>query len=429
MILIFTISSSVLMAKDKTVNPTGKEDPKPRVQPVLNYNADEVTTAKWDDPRNRHYTYANFDKVHPYPTIISRGTGPAHMMPVIKEGWKYLEDFKIKPWKEAEEMNLSRYLYEQRTDALVILKDGKIVYEAYPRQLRPDQTHSMMSASKVLTAMVISNLISEGKLDLTMQVKDIIPELGTAFDNVTLHQALNMNVAMKFREDYTDPNSEGQRIFVAECWGEGCEKDPKGVRGFLASLTSEDTSDNPGNDTLYNSAVTSVLGWVIQKVTGMNYNYAASYYLFKHIGATHNGIGLNDQTGFGHASGYIAFTARDAAMLYSAIGNDGVAPNGARILPSGYIDENVYGDKKATNYYSGTLSKWKYSHYMHYNDKGALAHLGYGGQLFYTNKETGVTIIQMGSVDAEGGAVTFNSANALLDGAEIINDLLKDIKQ
>ena len=52
--------------------------------------------------------------------------------------------------------------------------------------------------------------------------------------------------------------------------------------------------------------------------------------------------------------------------------------------------------------------------------------MGYGGHLWYANKDTGVTIIHMGSIDAEGAAVTLNSANALLDMADIINDLLKD---
>lgn len=286
----------------------------------------------------------------------------------------------------------------------------------------------MMSSSKVFAALVIANLINEGKLQLDTLIKDIIPELGTAFDGVTLHQALNMNVSMNYSEDYTDPNSEGQRIFVAECWGEGCEEDTRGVRGFLTELTSDDTSDNPDNNTIYNSAVTSTLGWVIERVTGMNYNYAVSFYLFKHIGASSNGIGLNDQTGFGHASGWIAFTPRDAAMLYSVIGNDGVAPNGARVLPEGYIEANVYDDEAATKYYGGTTSQWWYSHKMHYNDKGGLAHLGYGGQMFYSNKDTGVTIIQMGSVDTEGAAVSFNLSNSLLDAADQLNELLKDLK-
>jgi hypothetical protein len=39
-----------------------------------------------------------------------------------------------------------------------------------------------------------------------------------------------------------------------------------------------------------------------------------------------------------------------------------------------------------------------------------------------------VTIIQMGSIDAEGAAVTFNSANAMLDMADKVNALLKDKK-
>jgi hypothetical protein len=223
-------------------NVAGEEDAKPRMQPLLNYEAGSITTADWDQPENRHYTYANFDKVHPYPTIISRGTGASYPLPVVEDGIKYLEDFRIKPWKDADEMNLSRYLYELRADAFVVLKDGKLVYEAYPRQLRQDQPHTMMSSSKTMTTMIIANLIAEGKLSLDTKIKDIIPELGSAFDGVTLHQALNMNVAMNFSEDYTDPNSEGIRIFVAECWGEGCEKDPEGVRGFLKGLTSEDTT-------------------------------------------------------------------------------------------------------------------------------------------------------------------------------------------
>lgn len=409
-------------------NVAGEEDTKPRMQPLLNYEAGSITTAKWDEPENRHYTYSNFDKVHPYPTIISRGTGPVHPLPVVENGMQYLRDFRIKPWKDADEMNLSRYLYETRADAFVVLKDGKLVYEAYPRQLQQDQPHTMMSSSKSLTAMVIAQLIAQGKTSLDTKIKDIIPELGSAFDGVTLHQALNMDVAMKFSEDYTDPNSEGNRIFVAECWGEGCENDPEGARGFLKSLTSEDTSDNPDNITLYNSAVTSVLGWVIERITGMNYNYAVSYYLFKHVGAEHNAIGLNDQTGFAHASGYVAFTARDAARLYSAIGNDGIAPTSQRIIPKGYISKHVYGDKEATIYPYGTESDWKYSHQLIYNDKGGMAHMGYGGQLWYSNKDTGVTIIQMSSIDAEGAAVTYNSAHALLDMADKVNDLLKDKK-
>ena len=158
----------------------------------------------------------------------------------------------------------------------------------------------------------------------------------------------------------------------------------------------------------------------------MNYNNAVSHFIFKHIGASHNGIGLNDHTGYGHASGYLCFTPRDAALLYSAFANDGVTPNGARIMPKGYISENIYGDKLATEYLYSTQSKWKYSHQLVYNDKGGIAHMGYGGQIWYANKDTGVTIIQMGAIDAEGSAVTYNSANALLDMADIVNELLKE---
>lgn len=400
----------------------------PTSQPVLNYDVASITTAEWDSPENRHYTYANFDKVHPYPAYISKGLGAPVELDTVENGEELIKSFRIKPWSDLPELNLTDYMYHTRADALLVMKDGKIVFEAYPRQLGPDDQHTMMSSSKTIVAMVIMNLIEEGKLTLKTKIKDIIPELGSAFDGVTIHQALNMDVPMHFSEDYQDPNSEGQRIFVAECWGEGCEKDPRGARGFLADLKSDDPHNNPSNMTHYNSAVTSVLGWVVEELTGMNYNSAVSYYLYKHVGAEHNAIGLNDQTGFGHASGYLAFTARDAAKIYSTIGNDGMAINGNRILPKGYIADVVYGDSEATNYQFGTESTWKYSHQMVFNDKGGFAHMGYGGQIFYSNKDTGVTIIQMSSIDTEGGAVTQNHAHALLDMADKINNLLKHVK-
>ena len=49
----------------------------------------------------------------------------------------------------------------------------------------------------------------------------------------------------------TDLNSEGQRIFVAECWGKGCEDDPEDVRGFLRSLTSKIRVTTIFKDTLF----------------------------------------------------------------------------------------------------------------------------------------------------------------------------------
>lgn len=345
------------------------EDLKPRSQPIYNSVDFSVTTSKWDLPENRHYSFSNFENLHPYPSIISKGTSAPYEIPVINDGSKYLKDFNIKPWENADAMNLPRYLYEMRADAFIVMKDGKLVYEVYPGQLSRDKTHTLMSSSKTLAAMIISQLIEEGELSLDTKVKDIIPELGSAFDDVSIHQALNMNVTMKFSEDYTDPNSEGMRIFAIEGWSEG-ESDLEDVRSFLKSLTSEDTHANPDRIVQYNSAVASVLGWVIQNVTGMNFNNAVSYYLFKHIGASEHAVGLNDHTGYGHASGYVSMTARDAALLFSAYANDGVVPNGSRIMPKGYVKKYIFGDEKVTIYPYGTTSNWQYSHLSVFNRKG-----------------------------------------------------------
>jgi CubicO group peptidase (beta-lactamase class C family) len=390
--------------------------------PLINMKDYSNLQSRFSEPEKRHLTLSYFGSLQAFPTIISRGINAMYDIPLVPNGQRHLEAFRIKLWPDEGEMDLPRFLYEMRADAFLIMKNGKLVYEVYPRQLKRDQTHELMSASKTFASIIIANLIAQGRIHLETEVSEIIPEIREGFRGATLSNLMNMNVCIEFEERYVAL----ERIWLIESALGDVQSKPPSLRDYLQSGKNIGRDCNKGNYTRYNTALTDVLGWIIQHITGFNYNYAVSEYIFKHVGASRDGIGLNDYTGFGRAGGGVSLTARDAALVFSAFANDGVSPNGVSIIPAGYIDQYIYEDPQATVYGHGTMSSWKYSHQLVFNEKGGMAHLGVGGQLWYSNKETGLTIIQMGSIESENFTMEEIYINALLDMTDIVNQLVKE---
>ena len=92
-------------------------------------------------------------------------------------------------------------------------------------------------------------------------------------------------------------------------------------------------------------------------------------------------------------------TLRDFARFAQIYAGKGVAGNGERIFSEQWFNA-IVNNRNATKYYPGIFdSEWRYSHQMILNDKGGMAHLGYGGQIWYANYKTGVVIVKMSTLD------------------------------
>ncbi len=358
----------------------------------LNYDYSTINITNWNEPQNRHWSWWNLDKVIPFPVEIGRGATPVHQF-----GKNYRDISEVSVSYYGREMKLAEYLIYSRTDGFLVIKDNKIIYEAYPRQMRQSDRHGAMSSSKSFIPAVLGDLIDAGKIDPKATIEKYIRDVGTAYTGVTVQNALDMYVNIQWSEDYSNPKSEGIEIFQAEAMHPGYEKWEGGARDFLRGLKkSEKLTDGI---TRYTTSNSSVLGWLMTEVTGIPWNRLAQKAIWEKIGAERNALNFEDQTGYGQSSGSFVMTLRDFARFAQIYAGKGVAGNGERIFSEQWFNA-IVNNRNATKYYPGIFdSEWRYSHQMILNDKGGMAHLGYGGQIWYANYKTGVVIVKMSTLD------------------------------
>ena len=98
---------------------------------TLNYDYSSINITNWNEPQNRHWSWWNLDKVIPFPVEIGRGATPVHQF-----GKNYRDISEVSVSYYGREMKLAEYLIYSRTDGFLVIKDNKIIYEAYPRQMR-----------------------------------------------------------------------------------------------------------------------------------------------------------------------------------------------------------------------------------------------------------------------------------------------------
>ncbi|HEY4923045.1 MAG TPA: serine hydrolase [Roseiarcus sp.] len=113
----------------------------------------------------------------------------------------------------SELVKLSQWIRDSKLDirSLVIVKDGKIVFERYSSGLVRDNNYELYSITKPATALLAGDLIAEGKISLDSSVKDVLeksrPDLKDALADkgkIKLRNVLNMTTGLHY--NFTPPN-------------------------------------------------------------------------------------------------------------------------------------------------------------------------------------------------------------------------------
>ncbi|CUH70092.1 6-aminohexanoate-dimer hydrolase [Thalassovita autumnalis] len=79
------------------------------------------------------------------------------------------------PMNNDSPMTWEESLYANYTDGMLIIHKGEVVYERYFGCLKEDGKHAIMSMTKSITGLLGQILVSEGVLDDSLLVRDIIP--------------------------------------------------------------------------------------------------------------------------------------------------------------------------------------------------------------------------------------------------------------
>ncbi|MEU1973105.1 serine hydrolase [Microbacterium sp. NPDC019599] len=154
-----------------------------------------------------------------------------------------------------------------------------------------DSVFQIGSISKVWTATVIMRLVDEGKLSLDTKVKDVIPELRLSDDELT--------DGVTIRHLLTHTSGIDGDVFTDTGRGDDC------LEKYVAELSTAGRNHPLGATWSYCNSGYSLLGRVIEKVTGKTWDAAMAELLFEPLHLTHTVTLPEEAILFGAAVGHV----------------------------------------------------------------------------------------------------------------------------
>jgi CubicO group peptidase (beta-lactamase class C family) len=210
-------------------------------------------------------------------------------------------------------------------NAVVVLRDGRIVAERYYNGENADTLHDVRSAGKSVTALLVG--IARDRR-LIRNVGDAVaaywPEArGTAIGKVSLADVLTMRSGLAaFDEDSDSPGNE-DRLDAAP--------DP------LAFTLGIPRTAPPGSVYRYNSLTSYVAGLVVTKAVGRPMADFAEEALFRPLGIT-RWRWASDAAGITKGQGNLWLTARGFAAIGQMVLDGGVF-GGRRVVSAAWLQE------------------------------------------------------------------------------------------
>ncbi|WP_240612773.1 serine hydrolase domain-containing protein [Alteromonas flava] len=330
--------------------------------------------------------------------VVSRGIGsPVKLRYQLDSS---IESLTFTPLGSEKTMTWTESLIANYTDGLVILHQGKIVYEYYAGCLAEDGKHAAMSMTKSLTGLAAEILIAEGYLDDTAKVTTYVPELAdSAFADATVREVMDMTTALNYSEDYADPNA-GIWQYSAAASPLPKPGDYNGPNGYYEYLQTVMKSAEHGSEFGYKTINTDVLGWIVAKVTGMELPDFLSQRIWRRIGAEQDAYMTVDAKGVAFAGGGLSAGLRDLARIGQLMLNNGVL-NGTRLFPAQVVDSIRRGGNQDLFAKAGfsTLPNGSYRSmwWVLHNPNGAYAARGVHGQTIYVDPSAEMVIVRFSS--------------------------------
>ena len=183
-------------------------------------------------------------------------------------------------------MSFDDFLFSELSTAMgvVILHQGKIVYENYPRMQEHEQP-IYWSVAKVMPATILRILEERGQLDVSKPIETYIPELAASdFAGITVRNILDMATGPDCQDEYEDRQSCYYQYSMAIGDGFRDENASDNPYEFLKTLEVSKHAEQ-GTQFSYSGVNTFVLAWLVEKITGHPFQDVFTKEIWYHIGA------------------------------------------------------------------------------------------------------------------------------------------------
>lgn len=342
---------------------------------------------QWLNPAINSFTFRDTDKVFESCAVPRSGpvaplaSGPALAMPQHQSS-------------VAGAMGYDAWADRTFTNALLVMKDGKVVFEDY-RNKSDAATHFIsFSMAKTITALLVGIALNEGKIhSLDDKAGDYVPELKAGgYGDATIRQILQMRSGVDYEEryDFGEHPSLAAMIHMKAI--------VRNQMRFADPAVTIGKKTAPGSAFNYATLDTAVLGWILERATGEKLETYTASRLWGPLGAEAGAFWLADgPPGTGRALNGMGYNAvlRDFARLGQLL-LDGGMTNGRQVVPVDWV-------KQMTTMIPFTADYAKKAQFRGYgfqtwqvdNEPGAFSAVGLAGQFIYVHPQTRTVIVKL----------------------------------
>lgn len=291
-------------------------------------------------------------------------------------------------------------LEDTYTDGILVLHRGRRIYERYFGALQPHIPHSCFSITKSYAATLAASLVHEGVLDEQQRIPHWLPEMrGTAYEDATLRQLMDMQIGVAYSELYSDPKAH---IWDYSRAG-GLRPRPAGYTGadsFYEYLRTLRPEGQHGEAFAYKTVNTELMAWVMKRVTGVPFAQMLSDRLWAPLGCEEDGYLSVDPIGVPMGGGGLCASLRDLARFGELMRREG-AWNGKQLVPAAVVADIRRGSDPAKFAKAGYTLLPGYSYrsmwWVTHNEHDAFEGRGIHGQRIYVAPKAEMVVARFAS--------------------------------
>jgi CubicO group peptidase (beta-lactamase class C family) len=318
-------------------------------------------------------TFRHIDRVFPSATV-KHGSPVFPLPPAAKQ----LSDVTFS--SAGQPLHLSDYIRLNRVAGLLVLQNGQIALERYEFGNTPQTRWVSFSVVKSITSTLAAAALQDGSIsNLDDAVTKYLPQLqGSAYENATIRNILQMASGVRWNEAYTDPSSDRRHMLNLQT-----QQRPGALLQFMATLPR---AAPPGTRWNYNTGETYVLGALVRAAVKRPLSQYLSEKIWSPFAMEQDATWWTESPGgveFG-GSGFAA-TLRDYARFGQFVLQDGIA-GGKQVVPKDWFPSA--GQPKRVD---GQLVPYGYMWWS--EPEGAFRAFGIFGQSIYINPSQKVVIV------------------------------------
>lgn len=242
------------------------------------------------------------------------------------------------------------YMAHNQVTGLLVLKNGAIVMERYAMGIDEHSVWDSKSVGKSVVSTLFGVALREGAIhSLDDSVERYVPELAnSAYQGVKLRDMLQMASGVAWNENYTDPQSDIAAMLA-------CTKQeaPNCILDLLKNEPRDwnartDRPTRPGDRWNYSSGEAWLTGLVVQRATGQSLSKYLESKIWQPLGMEADGLWMTDRNGVSFGGGAFNATLRDYGRMGQFILNDGVLPDGRKLLPDHWVNDATRWTRAST---------------------------------------------------------------------------------